>query len=238
MPAPFAWIDIPDKGFTVAKYPVTNAQFTKFIEAGGYSERRWWTDAGWEAKLKGWEWDRKRSKVSETGHPWVQPLDWSSDKENSGKHPVVGVSWYECIAFCNWLSDSSGETITLLTEDQWQYAAQGDDGRGYTWGKEWDGTCCNSSVFPSDSHGTTPVQQYEGKGDSPFGVVDMIGNVWENCLTDYDTNTNDSTTNAQIRVLRGGSWTEENKGSFRCDLRMGQRSVVRIYDVGFRLARL
>lgn len=51
LPAPFAWIDVPGQGYSIAKYPITNAQYARFIEAGGYDRRNWWTDAGWEAKL-------------------------------------------------------------------------------------------------------------------------------------------------------------------------------------------
>ena len=55
MPAPFDWIEIPGKGYSIAKYPVTNAQFAKFIEAGGYENEHWWTDTGWtQRKQGGW----------------------------------------------------------------------------------------------------------------------------------------------------------------------------------------
>lgn len=238
MPAPFAWIEIPDKGYSIAKYPITNAQYAKFIEAGGYDERRWWTDAGWEAKLKGWEWNRKTNKCVETNQPWTQPQYWTDTKWNGAEQPVIGVSWYECVAFCQWLSEMTGETITLVTEEQRQHAAQGDDGRAFPWGNEWDGSRCNSSVNPYDSNGTTPVRQYEGKGDSPFGVVDLSGNASEWCLTDYEQKTNDPTSAAQHRVLRGGSWADDVQHYFECKMRMGEQPEGRSYDVGFRVARV
>ena len=65
---------------------------------------------------------------------WSEPRFWNDSQWNGAQHPVVGVSWYEAVAFCLWLSDVTGERIMLPTEDQWQYAAQGDDGRTYPWG--------------------------------------------------------------------------------------------------------
>ncbi|MCU0499450.1 MAG: formylglycine-generating enzyme family protein, partial [Anaerolineae bacterium] len=122
------------------------------------------------------------------------------------------------IAFCLWLSEVTGEQICLPTEAQWQYAAQGNDGRAYPWGKEWDATRCRHSVGTS-SQNTTPVRQFEGKGDSPFGVVDMAGNVWEWCLTDYNNHGNDINEMVAIRVLRGGAWYSYYTYYFRCDFR-------------------
>ncbi len=216
MPVPFDWIEIPKKGYSIAKYPITNAQFAKFIEAGGYGEKRWWTDAGWKARAEGWHYD---NGWKPSGTPWTEPRYWTDTKWNGAEQPVVGVSWYEAVAFCLWLSDVTGENIMLPTEDQWQYAAQGDDGRTYPWGNDWDCKRCNNSVKPCDSNVTTPVRQYEAVNQSEFGVVDMAGNVWEWCLTDYDNKTNSSNSRANNRVLRGGSWVNYNTNRFRCATR-------------------
>lgn len=228
LPQPFEWIDIPGtqgkmwKGdpYRIAKYPVTNAQFTKFIEAGGYRQQRWWTEAGWK--------HREKDK-------WAEPRYWQDAKWNGAEQPVVGVSWYEAIAFCLWLSDMTGEKIMLPTENQWQYAAQGDDGRVYPWGSEWDCEKCNNSVEPCKSETTTLVRQYEGKGDSPFGVVDMAGNVWEWCLTDYQYKTNNTNSFAARRVLRGGSWGNVGTNDFRCDFRDWNVPHGKFINVSFRL---
>jgi len=220
LPAPFAWIKIPGKGYSIAKYPVTNAQFAKFIEAGGYSTQRWWTAAGWR-----WREENRRT----------EPSYWMIREWDGAEQPVVGVSWYEAVAFCLWLSDATGEKIMLPTEDQWQYAAQGNDDRTYPWGDDWDCKRCNNSVNPCDSRVTTPVRHYEGKGDSPFGVVDMAGNVWEWCLTDYDNKTNNINNDAMIRVLRGGSWLNYNSVWFRCDFRYWYDPHYVSYYWGFRL---
>jgi formylglycine-generating enzyme required for sulfatase activity len=125
----------------------------------------------------------------------------------------------------------------LPTEDQWQYAAQGDDGREYPWGPKWDGSRCNNKVGQKGIGKTTPVRQYEGKGDSPFGVVDMAGNVWEWCLTDYDNKTNDVNSFANRRVLRGGSWNINSADFFRCVDRGWFDPLLRDNYFGFRVSR-
>ncbi|MDQ7023987.1 MAG: SUMF1/EgtB/PvdO family nonheme iron enzyme [Anaerolineae bacterium] len=220
--APFDWIEIPKKGYSIAKYPVTNAQFAQFIDAGGYRNDKWWTDAGWQ------------KKQSEN---WTEPRYWGDSKWNGDTQPVVGVSWFEAVAFCLWLSDITDEKIMLPTEEQWQYAAQGDDGRAFPWGKQWNRDLCNNNVDKKGIGKTTAVMQYEGKGDSPFGVVDMSGNVWEWCLTDYKKKTNDINSDANRRVLRGGSWGDGNAGGFRCDCRLFWYPRGRNDGVGFRLSR-
>ncbi len=242
LPAPFAWIEIPggrgtmktdESGVTLtiptekywmSKYPVTNAQFAKFMDAEGYSHSKWWTPDGWKA--------REMEK-------WTQPRYWSDGKWNSDTQPVVGVSWYESVAFCLWLSETTGENIMLPTEAQWQYAAQGDDGRTYPWGNDWDCKRCNNSVEPCDSNVTTPVTQYEGKakGDSPFGVVDMAGNVWEWCLTDYEKRTNNINSDATYRVLRGGACDFISSDLFRCGFRDWFDPRDGFGSRGFRLSR-
>lgn len=222
LPAPFAWVPIPGKGYSIAKYPLTNAQYKLFVDAGGYQQPKWWTKAGWK--------QRKSEK-------WTEPRYWKDSQWNGAEQPVVGVSWYEAVAFCLWLSEASGEKIMLPTEDQWQYAAQGDDGRAFPWGNDWDGARCNNNVDSKGIGKTTPVRTYEGKGDSPFGVVDMAGNVSEWCLTDYEAKTIDIHSDAHLRVLRGGSWDNSNDSyNFRCVNRSRLYPRNKGFDWGFRLA--
>lgn len=218
MPAPFAWIDIPagqvtlipdesDKknsylkqdttftvpAFRIAKYPTTNAQFRAFVQDGGYINDHWWTADGLAA--------RKAEK-------WTQPRFWNDAQFNGGDQPVVGVSWYEAVAFCGWLSAKTQHKIMLPTEQQWQRAAQGDTAWAYPWGDDFIAENCRSNVggAPASPGNTTPVTQYEGRGDSPFGVVDMIGNADEWCLTGYSDGEIDTNKKSSLRVTRGGTW--------------------------------
>jgi len=269
LPAPFDWINIPAGkvtlgsndwanggyikqattfdvlAFAIAKYPTTNAQFAKFVEAGGYTQKKWWTDAGWDALEKGYDWDSKSSSFKPTGKAWTEPRYWTDKEWNGTTQPVVGVSWYEAMAFCLWLTETSGEPILLPTDQQWQRAAQAlpdgrDSGNAYPWGKDWDAMRCNSNNRV-DSNGigkTTPVTQYEGKtkGDSPCGVVDLVGNVWEWCLTEHETGHN-GINGTNTRVLRGGSWNMTDTTDFRADYRRRLNPDLRLNGWGFRLSR-
>jgi formylglycine-generating enzyme required for sulfatase activity len=238
LPAPFAWVDIPagrvtlEKGgyldkpttfevprFTIGKYPVTNEQYALFVEAGGYGERKSWTDAGWETR---------------TGESLVEPRAWRNSALNGVVKPVVGVSWYESVAYSRWLSDMTGERITLPTEQQWQRAAQGDDGRRFPWGSDWNCKRCNNFVSPCASSATTQVWDYEGEGDSPFGVVDMAGNVCEWCLTAYENGSVD-VHRTDDRVLRGGSWRGITSDGFGCRYRYKLPPLFGDSDGGFAL---
>lgn len=214
LPPPFEWIEIPAgkvtiqghgefniPKFSIAKYPITVAQYQVFMNNKGYDTEKYWTTAGWAWKQE---------------EDVTQPRFWDEkhhEKFFKSDHPIIEVSWYEAVAFCRWLSDMTGENIFLPTEQQWQRAAQGDTRWAYPWGNEFDDQRCNSSI-KSKSDGTTPVTQYPN-GASPYGVMDMAGNIWEWTLTVYASDLN----NIDRRVLRGGSWLYYNLEFLRVDNR-------------------
>jgi formylglycine-generating enzyme required for sulfatase activity len=107
------------------------------------------------------------------------PSHWEDDRSPRGRasHPVVNVSWYDAMAYCAWLSDVTGKPITLPSEAQWEKAARGHrDRRVYPWGDEWDETCCNTRELEMGD--STPMGIFPN-GASPYGCLDMAGNVWE-----------------------------------------------------------
>lgn len=126
----------------------------------------------------------------------------------------------------------SGTNVRLPTEQQWQWAAQGDDGRVYPWGHDWDATRCNNRRIIGK---TTPVRAYEGLGDSPFKVVDLSGNVWEWCLTDYQSGSQ-LLNKTGVRVLRGGSWDDIDADNFRCDFCIRNHPITKNFNKGFRVS--
>jgi len=118
-------------------------------------------------------------------------------------HPIVNVSWYDSAAFAAWAG------MVLPTEEEWEKAARGTDGRLYPWGNGWDPLKC---INHENSNGKTGPVDKIPDGSSPYEVYDMAGNVWEWCDSWYDTNGN-------TRVLRGGSWLRHIADDFRVHYR-------------------
>jgi formylglycine-generating enzyme required for sulfatase activity len=180
-------------GFRIGKYPVAVGEYWAFMDEGGYFEQRYWTDAGWA-----W---RVQEHIS-------QPRFWDDEKWTGNDHwPVVGVSWYEAVAYTQWLAEITDRLYRLPTESEWEKAARGTDGRLYPWGNEWR---VGLSNVAGGMWRTTAVGYYSPDGDSPYGVADMSGNVWEWCLTKWRDRYTDPEDNgfsgSAARCLRGGSW--------------------------------
>ena len=140
---------------------------------------------------------RKFCQATGTEMPAAPDWGWKDD------HPVVKVSWDDAKAYCDWAGAS------LPTQAQWEKAARGTDGRKYPWGDEWNPgkLQCWQELL-----GTAAVGHYPA-GASPYGCLDMAGNVWQWCADWYDDNymKNGTATNpagpetGNARVLRGGS---------------------------------
>jgi formylglycine-generating enzyme required for sulfatase activity len=113
--------------------------------------------------------------VEATGHR--APRFWKDGKIPTGKekHPVVGVSFNDAIAFCRWAGEVTDLPIRLPTEPEWEKAARGPDGSIFPWGNDWDPNRCNTRE--SKISDTTPVGQFSPQGDSPYGIADMGSNV-------------------------------------------------------------
>jgi hypothetical protein len=165
-------------------------------------------------------------------------------KENSGDGEwgtVIIVSWNDAAAYCKWLSDKTGLNFKLPTEAQWEKAARGIKGRKYPWGgREPDDTLAN---FAGKIGKTTPVGSYPA-GASPYGLLDMAGNVFEWCSdwygSEYYKNAPKENPTGPDggtdRVMRGGGWNEY-AGSLRCSSRDHFRPSLRGHNVGFRLCQ-
>lgn len=179
------------------------------------------------------------------------------DKPN---FPVIGVSWYDALAFCNWLSLRTGERYTLPSEAQWEYVARGGADRLYPWstpGAEPSDTSSQTvpqSLLANVREGgdgytfTAPVDAFAA-GASAFGPLNMAGNVAEWCLDWYDPeyySRNEvwvdpggpkDIEHSFFKVVRGGSWLQPIT-SARTNNRAAISPQNREINVGFRVVRL
>jgi formylglycine-generating enzyme required for sulfatase activity len=162
-------------------------------------------------------------------------LKWPPAQERKEflQHPIVGVSWKDIQAYLDWFNDSQhsalqeGFRARLPTEAEWEKAARGTNSFEWPWGNEFDENKCNSAEWHglSESGAITPVGYFSPEGDSPYGCVDMAGNVWEwtqSLMKPYPYNSEDGRENLQTqgsRVLRGGCF--DLKGAWaRCACRI------------------
>ncbi len=177
--------------FRIGRYPVTNAQYEAFVLDGGYTAK--WRGC-WTAD--GWQWKGQRSAPDKEDGVFDLP-----------NHPVVMVTWYESHAFCNWLTQKLGVAVTLPSEAQWEKAARSVDGRTYPWGEKITPDHAN---YDETGIGATSTVGIFPKGASPCGALDMSGNVWEWCQTNwrenYEGKPDDTPEGAPMRVLRGGAF--------------------------------
>lgn len=197
-----------DYDYYMDVFPVTNAQYQEFINE-----------------------NEKQQVPSGSAKDWAS---WDKDKrtfpESMANHPVVMVSYKDALVYCKWCSEKEGlkedEAYRLPTEEEWEKAARGNDGRGYPWGDGFDKGKCNTNE--SGISKTTPVGNYP-QGASPYGCQDMAGNVWEWMDSWYDKD-------KDARVLRGGSWGD-TQGDACCAYRYDINPDSRLNIIGFRLSR-
>jgi len=236
--------------FQMAKYPVTNGAFAAFVSDKGYSTRSYWT-------ANGWAWKAARTA----------PQYWTNKEFDGVEQPVVGVSWYEAAAYCNWLSTKEGLTPAyddtgrlhldasgyhLPTEVEWEYAsakgAPDQPERIFPWGNTPNALNAVSNVSPAQAPRTENVSSKSPQGDTPQGLADMSGNVWEWCSDNFQSDPEITAgtdryyfvTDARDArfVLHGGSWVISFLGGLHAKFRSFSSPPGSLFNaVGFRVLR-
>ena len=200
--------------YWIGRAPVTNAQFARFVEA-----TRHWTRAELDGHSWGWTDEERDRRIRRAD--WRHPRGPETSINGKNNHPVVQINWGDANMFCDWAG------LALPTEEQWEKAARGTDGRIWPWGNEPPtAEHCN---FNRNVGETTPVGQYSPKGDSPYSCVDMAGNVWEWVGSWY--------LEGRRRPWRGGAWKEDAQYT-RAACRYINQTHYTQDDVGFRVVEL
>lgn len=237
---PQHWVDVP--AFQIGKYEVTRGEYRRFMEAGGYSDPKYWSPQGWKWK----ESDvivhsGMRGAVNRIVRPNKeqdrgQPEHWTAEQEwighglghpvftQTGKHPVIGVTYYEAEAYCKW------DGGRLPTEAEWEKASRWDEknqqARTWPWGDTWDPEKCNSPEDRNPAGGgfrvnqSAPVGSYPD-GASPYGCMDMVGNAYEwtaDWAKSYPGNSTPFDHTDAYHFVKGGCWDDGNN-AVRCAFR-------------------
>lgn len=194
---------------------ITNAQYAAFVDATGHHapdvDAQTWSGYG-------------------LIHPYPRTRRhaWSGNAPppNRGNHPVVLVSWNDASAYARWLSRLTGKLWRLPSEQEWEKAARGIDGRRFPWGDLFDPYRLNShDLGPFD---TMPVGHFP-RGASPFGLLDAAGQVFEWTGTSSGPNR---------AFVKGGSWDDAGCGVCRPAARHTRARHLRHILIGFRLVRI
>lgn len=212
--------------YRTGKYPVTNGQFRYFIAVGGYDKKVYWTKAGWQTRQN---------------EGWTEPRFWDDDDFNVANQPVVGVSWYEAVAYCNWLKAETGRPFRLPSEAMWEKGARGTDGRLYPWGNTWNPDNLNAAETNINRPSAVGIFP---EGRSPYDVYDVCGNVWEWCSTVWGGYPIEAWPRPYAAELEDIGRRSRRGGAFRSDVHQDTRAAIRLNDppnyrnhnIGFRVA--
>jgi iron(II)-dependent oxidoreductase len=209
------------------RFCVTNEQFQKFMDAGGYEQLEFWHEESLPALL---------DFVDQTGCPG--PRYWSDGEYPIGEArlPVVGISWFEAWAFARWVGKRLPSDAEWTKAGAWPVeSAPGRIAqRRYPWGESFD--VRRAHLFGSGSYAPVAVDEFAG-GVSVGGIHQLIGNVWEWTTTPL-AELGDPTLHVSESVMsiRGGAFDTYFENHATCHYQSGEQALSRRPNIGFRLA--
>ena len=220
--------------FFIGRFQVTNDEYARFIQATGHPAPGirglpLITLGGREAAFR------------ESAAPYI----WENNQPAAGhgSHPVVLVSYDDALTYCAWLSEEIARQVRLPTEAEWEKAARaGTEGLRYPWGNDIDASRGNYLVDPTtrSQRSTRPTGTYP---PNAYGLYDVCGNVWEWVADWYsseyyglgDMRDPRGPQVGNLRMVRGGSWVNDDVAMLRCAYRHKVPPDTYTYSIGFRI---
>jgi gamma-glutamyl hercynylcysteine S-oxide synthase len=227
--APHAERLVKVEGFFLDRYAVSNREYRKFVDDGGYEQMSLWEESIWPAVL---------GFVDATGHPG--PRFWQGGACPAGKedHPVVGVSWYEACAYARWAGKRLPTDAEWVKAGSWPVFAENGKPvqRRFPWGDAMDRRKVN--IWGSGHSGTVPVHGLP-ESSSANGVQQLVGNVWEwtsSAFGAWEPAQLKIETTMPLKSIRGGAFDSYFDTQTHCQFQSGESPLARRHNVGFRCA--
>ncbi len=215
--------------FFLDRYPLTNRQYYEFVAAGGYEKITLWEESILPAML---------DFVDRTGH--AGPRYWKNGCYLKGQenHPVVGISWYEALAYAGWVGKRLPTDAEWVKAGCWPVTISKTNRfqRRYPWGEMIDRKRAN--LWGSGPKKIVDVDKFED-GVSVGGVYQLIGNVWEWTSDDFRPQQilpQDATLEVQLKGIHGGAFDTYFDNQATCLFQSGESALARRHNIGFRLA--
>ncbi len=197
--------------FCIDRYRVTNSRYKEFISATGRPEPFISPEAYQRQGFLVHSYEKVKEFLWQKG-------SYPPDRKD---HPVTLISLDDARSYCAWMGKKKGKRrYRLPTEAEWEKAGRGTDGRIFPWGDEWNPDYLNSGEHFGS---TTPVDRFP-RGTSPYGLYDMVGNVFEWTATQW---------NEKNAVVKGCSW-DDLPGTCRAAMRHGRPPQSKHILIGFR----
>ncbi|MDX1948000.1 MAG: SUMF1/EgtB/PvdO family nonheme iron enzyme [Pirellulaceae bacterium] len=215
------------EGFFLDRWLVTNADYQRFVDDGGYEQMSLWDESIWSAVL---------GFTDKTGHPG--PRFWHDGHFPDGlaDHPVVGVSWFEAGAYSRWVGKRLPTDPEWVKAGSWPVAAEGARPiqRKFPWGEAMDRGLVQ--LWGTGQNGTTAVTATPGSA-SVGGVQQLVGNVWEWTSTNFgiwEPAGRKIETSLPLKSIRGGAYDTYFDSQANCQFQSGESPLSRKHNIGFR----
>ena len=214
--------------FYLDRHPVTNRQFQRFVDSGGYDTLEIWPPEVWPSLMKFVDHSRRPG-----------PREWENGKfpVNKADHPVVGVCWYEAAAYASWVGKRLPTAAEWQKAGGWPEHLSGGACNRYPWGNVYEPSRAN--LGPSGAGKTIAVSEYPA-GSTPNGIYQMAGNTWEWLCDRLDAipcRPDESFVPLRpMRRISGGAFDTYFHAEATCQFITGQPELDRRENIGFRCA--